>query len=138
MGSSLKAGIFPFFTKNPHYCSMIRVVLVAFASLLVLNSCDKSSTEIEGEVRVLWLQNLEKDHITGVSILDVSLVQKSDSLYTGVLKTKEKDGTYLYNIEVTLTGDKLSYEVVGDGIPTGGRNTHEPDDQPAELDSLHQ
>ncbi len=117
---------------------MIRVLLVALASLFVLNSCEKSSTEIETEVRDLWLQNLQKEHVTGVNVLDVSLVQKSDSLYTGVLKTKEPEGTFLYNLEVTLAGDKLSYEVIGDGIPTDGRNTHEPDDQPVELDSLHQ
>ena len=117
---------------------MIRVLLVALASLFVLNSCEKSSTEIEVEVRDLWLQNLQKEHVTGVNVLDVSLVQKSDSLYTGVLKTKEPEGTFLYNLEVTLAGDKLSYEVIGDGIPTDGRNTHEPDDQPVELDSLHQ
>jgi len=117
---------------------MIRVLLVALGSLFVLNSCEKSSTEIEAEVRDLWLQNLQKEHVTGVNVLDVSLVQKSDSLYTGVLKTKEPEGTFLYNLEVTLAGDKLSYEVIGDGIPTDGRNTHEPDDQPVELDSLHQ
>ena len=117
---------------------MIRVILVAFATLFVLNSCEKSSTEIEAEVRDLWLQNLQKEHVTGVNVLDVTLVQKSDSLYTGVLKTKEPEGTFLYNLEVTLAGDKLSYEVIGDGIPTDGRNTHEPDDQPVELDSLHQ
>ena len=117
---------------------MIRVLLVALATLFVLNSCEKSSTEIEAEVRELWLQNLQKEHVTGVNVLDISLVQKSDSLYTGVLKTKEPEGTFLYNLEVTLAGDKLSYEVIGDGIPTDGRNTHEPDDQPAELDSLHQ
>ena len=117
---------------------MIRVLLVAFASFFVLNSCDKSSTEIEGEVRALWLQNLQKEQVTGVSVLDVSLIQKSDSLYTGVLKTKEPEGTFIYNLEVSVAGDKLSYEVVGDGIPTDGRNTHEPDDQPVESDSLHQ
>jgi hypothetical protein len=117
---------------------MIRVLLVALATLFVLNSCEKSSTEIEAEVRELWLQNLQKEHVTGVNVLDISLVQKSDSLYTGVLKTKEPEGTFLYNLEVTLAEDKLSYEVIGDGIPTDGRNTHEPDDQPAELDSLHQ
>lgn len=117
---------------------MIRVLLVAFATLFVLNSCEKSSAEIEGEVRALWMQNLQKEQVTGVSILDISLVQKSDSLFAGVLKTKESEGTFLYNLEVTLAGDKVSYEVIGDGIPTDGRNTHEPDDQPAELDSLHQ
>lgn len=117
---------------------MIRVLLVALATLFVLNSCEKSSAEIEGEVRALWMQNLQKEQVTGVSVLDVSLVQKSDSLYTGVLKTKEPEGTFLYNLEVTRAGDKLSYEVIGDGIPTDGRNTHEPDDQPVELDSLHQ
>ena len=117
---------------------MIRVLFVLVAFVFVLNSCSKSSAEIESEVRDLWMQNLQKEHITGVSILDISLVQKSDSLFTGVLKTKESEGTFLYNLEVTLAGDKVSYEVVGDGIPTDGRNTHEPDDQPAELDSLHQ
>lgn len=117
---------------------MIRVFLLALASVFALISCEKSSTEIEAEVRDLWLQNLQKEHVTDVNVLDVSLVQKSDSLYTGVLKTKEPEGTFLYNVEVTLAGDKLSYEVIGDGIPTDGRNTHEPDDQPVELDSLHQ
>lgn len=117
---------------------MIRVLFVALASLFVLNSCEKSATEVESEVRVLWLQNLQKEQVTGVSVVDVSLIQKSDSLFTGVLKTKESEGTFLYNLEVTRAGDKLSYEVIGDGIPTDGRNTHEPDDQPAELDSLHQ
>jgi hypothetical protein len=117
---------------------MIRVFLLALAFVFVLNSCEKSSSEVENEVRELWLQNLQKEHVMGVNVLDVSLVQKSDSLYTGVLKTKEKEGTFLYNLEVTRAGDKLSYEVIGDGIPTDGRNTHEPDDQPAELDSLHQ
>ena len=117
---------------------MIRVLLVAFATLFVLNSCEKSSAEIEGEVRALWMQNLQKEHITGVSILDISLVQKSDSLFTGVLKTKEPEGTFLYNLEVTRAGDQVSYEVIGDGIPADGRNSHEPDDQPAAPDSLHQ
>ena len=117
---------------------MIRVLLVALASVFVLNSCEKTSAEIEGEVREMWLQNLHKEHVTGVNVLDVSLVQKSDSLYTGVLKTKEPEGTFLYNLEVTRAGDQLSYEVIGDGIPTDGRNTHEPDDQPVESDSLHQ
>jgi hypothetical protein len=117
---------------------MIRVLLVALASLFVLNSCKKSSTEIEAEVRNLWLQNLQKEHITGVRVLEVSLVQKSDSLYSGILKTKEPEGTFIYNLEVMNAGDKLSYEVIGDGIPADGRNTQEPDDQPAELDSLHQ
>jgi hypothetical protein len=86
----------------------------------------------------MWLQNLQKEQVTGVNVLDVSLIQKSDSLYTGVLKTKEPAGTFIYNLEVIVAGDKLSYEVIGDGIPTDGRNTHEPDDQPAELDSLQQ
>ena len=117
---------------------MIRVFLVALASVFVLNSCEKSSAEIEAEVRDLWLQNLQKEQVTDVSVLDISLVQKSDSIYTGVLKTREPEGTFLYNLEVTRAGDQLSYEVIGDGIPTDGRNTHEPDDQPAELDSLHQ
>jgi hypothetical protein len=117
---------------------MIRVLLVALASVFVLNSCEKTSAEIEGEVRELWLQNLQKEHVTGVNVLDVSLVQKSDSLYTGVLKTKEPEGTFLYNLEVTRAGDQLSYEVIGDGIPTDGRNTHEPDDQPVAPDTLHQ
>jgi protein involved in sex pheromone biosynthesis len=117
---------------------MIRVFIVALASVFILNSCEKSSKEIEGEVREMWLQNLKKEQVTGVSVLEVSLIQKSDSLYTGVLKTKEPEGTFIYNLEVSVAGDKLSYEVIGDGIPTDGRNTHEPDDQPAELDSLHQ
>jgi hypothetical protein len=117
---------------------MIRVFLLALASLFVLNSCEKSSAEIEAEVRDLWLQNIQKEHVTGVTVLDVSLMQKSDSLYTGVLKTKEPEGTFLYNLEVTRAGDQLSYEVIGDGIPTDGRNTHEPDDQLVESDSLHQ
>ena len=117
---------------------MIRVLFVLLAFVFVLNSCSKSSSEIESEVRELWLQNIQKEQVTGVSVLDISLIQKSDSLYTGVLKTKEKDGTYLYNLEVTVAGDKLTYEVIGDGIPTDGRNTHEPDDQPVEADSLHQ
>ncbi len=115
---------------------MIRVFLVALASVFILNSCEKTSAEIEGEVRELWLQNLQKEQVTGVSVLDVSLVQKSDSLYTGILKTKEPEGTFLYNLEVTRSGDQLSYEVIGDGIPTDGRNTHEPDDQPVVTDSL--
>ncbi|USQ04354.1 hypothetical protein [Aquirufa antheringensis] len=115
---------------------MIRVFIVALASVFILNSCEKTSAEIEGEVRELWLQNLQKEQITGVSVLDVSLVQKSDSLYTGILKTKEPEGTFLYNLEVTRAGDQLSYEVIGDGIPTDGRNTHEPDDQPVVTDSL--
>jgi protein involved in sex pheromone biosynthesis len=115
---------------------MIRVFLVALASVFILNSCEKTSAEIEGEVRELWLQNLQKEQVTGVSVLDVSLVQKSDSLYTGILKTKEPEGTFLYNLEVTRAGDQLSYEVIGDGIPTDGRNTHEPDDQPVVTDSL--
>jgi hypothetical protein len=117
---------------------MIRVFLLALATVFALISCEKSSAEIESEVRDLWLQNLQKEHVTGVHVLDVSLVQKSDSLYTGVLKTKEPEGTFLYNLEVTRAGDQLSYEVIGDGIPTDGRHTHEPDDQPAESDSLHQ
>ena len=117
---------------------MIRVFFVLVAFVFVLNSCEKSSSEIENEVRELWLQNSQKEQVTGVSVLDVSLIQKSDSLYTGVLKTKEKEGTFLYNLEVTVAGDRLSYEVIGDGIPTDGRNTHEPDDQPVEADSLHQ
>lgn len=117
---------------------MIKVFFVLVAFVFVLNSCEKSSSEIENEVRELWLQNSQKEQVTGVSVLDVSLIQKSDSLYTGVLKTKEKEGTFLYNLEVTVAGDKLSYEVIGDGIPTDGRNTHEPDDQPVEADSLHQ
>jgi protein involved in sex pheromone biosynthesis len=115
---------------------MIRVLIVAFAAVFALSACEKSSAEIEGEVRELWLQNLQKEHVTGVSVLDVSLVQKSDSLYTGVLKTKEPEGTFLYNLEVTRAGDQLSYEVIGDGIPTDGRNTHEPDDQPVAEDTL--
>lgn len=115
---------------------MIRVFIVALASVFILNSCEKTSAEIEGEVRELWLQNLQKEQVTGVSVLDVSLVQKSDSLYTGILKTKEPEGTFLYNLEVTRSGDQLSYEVIGDGIPTDGRNTHEPDDQPVVTDSL--
>ena len=115
---------------------MIRVFIVALASVFILNSCEKTSVEIEGEVRELWLQNLQKEQVTGVSVLDVSLVQKSDSLYTGILKTKEPEGTFLYNLEVTRAGDQLSYEVIGDGIPTDGRNTHEPDDQPVVTDSL--
>ncbi len=115
---------------------MIKVFLVALASVFILNSCEKTSAEIEGEVRELWLQNLQKEQVTGVSVLDVSLVQKSDSLYTGILKTKEPEGTFLYNLEVTRAGDQLSYEVIGDGIPTDGRNTHEPDDQPVVTDSL--
>jgi protein involved in sex pheromone biosynthesis len=115
---------------------MIRVFIVALASVFILNSCEKTSAEIEGEVRELWLQNLQKEQVTGVSVLDVSLVQKSDSLYTGILKTKEPEGTFLYNLEVTRSGDHLSYEVIGDGIPTDGRNTHEPDDQPVVTDSL--
>ena len=115
---------------------MIRVFLVALASVFILNSCEKTSAEIESEVRELWLQNLQKEQVTGVSVLDVSLVQKSDSLYTGILKTKEPEGTFLYNLEVTRAGDQLSYEVIGDGIPTDGRNTHEPDDQPVVTDSL--
>ncbi|MCE4216361.1 hypothetical protein [Aquirufa antheringensis] len=115
---------------------MIRVLLVALASVFILNSCEKTSAEIESEVRELWLQNLQKEQVTGVSVLDVSLVQKSDSLYTGILKTKEPEGTFLYNLEVTRAGDQLSYEVIGDGIPTDGRNTHEPDDQPVVTDSL--
>jgi protein involved in sex pheromone biosynthesis len=115
---------------------MIRVFIVALASVFILNSCEKTSVEIEGEVRELWLQNLQKEQVTGVSVLDVSLVQKSDSLYTGILKTKEPEGTFLYNLEVTRSGDQLSYEVIGDGIPTDGRNTHEPDDQPVVTDSL--
>ena len=117
---------------------MIRVLFVLVAFVFVLNSCSKSSAEIESEVRDLWMQNLQKEQVTGVSVLDVSLIQKSDSLYTGVLKTKEPEGTFIYNLEVSVAGDKLSYEVVGDGIPTDGRNTHEPDDQPVESDSLHQ
>jgi hypothetical protein len=117
---------------------MIRVFAVLITFLFVLNSCEKTSSEVEYEVRELWLQNLQKEQVTGVSVLDVSLIQKSDSLYTGVLKTKEPEGTFLYNLEVTLAGDKISYEVIGDGIPTDGRNTHEPDDQPVEADSLHQ
>ena len=117
---------------------MIRVLLVALASVFVLNSCEKTSAEIESEVRELWLQNLQKEHVTGVNVLDVSLVQKSDSLYTGVLKTKEPEGTFLYNLEVTRAGDQLSYEVIGHGIPTDGRNTHEPDDQLVAPDTLHQ
>lgn len=115
---------------------MIRVFLVALASVFVLNSCEKSSAEIEAEVRDLWLQNLQKEQVTDVSVLDISLVQKSDSIYTGVLKTREPEGTFLYNLEVTRAGDQLSYEVIGDGIPTDGQNTHEPDDQPVETDSL--
>jgi protein involved in sex pheromone biosynthesis len=115
---------------------MIRVFLLALASLFVLNSCSKSSAEIESEVRDLWMQNLQKEQVKGVNVLDVSLVQKSDSLYTGVLKTKEPEGTFLYNLEVTLAGNTLSYEVIGDGIPTDGRNTHEPDDQPVVEDSI--
>lgn len=117
---------------------MIRVLLIVIAFLFVLNSCEKSSSEVESEVRELWLQNIQKERVTGVSVLDVSLIQKSDSLYTGVIKTKEQEGTFLYNLEVIVAGDKLSYEVIGDGIPTDGRNTHEPDDQPVEPDSLHQ
>jgi hypothetical protein len=117
---------------------MIRVFFFLVPFVFVLISCEKSSSEVESEVRELWLQNIQKEQVTGVSVLDISLIQKSDSLYTGVLKTKEKDGTYLYNLEVTVAGDKLSYEVIGDGIPTDGRNTHEPDDQPVEADSLHQ
>ena len=117
---------------------MIRVLLMAMATLFVLNSCEKSSKEIEGEVREMWLQNLQKERVTGVSVLDVSLIQKSDSLFTGVIKTKEQEGTFLYNLEVTVAGDKLSYEVIGDGIPTDGQNAHEPDDQPAAPDSLNQ
>lgn len=128
--------LFPFFAKNAHFCTMIRVFIVALASVFILNSCEKTSAEIEGEVRELWLQNLQKEQVTGVSVLDVSLVQKSDSLYTGILKTKEPEGTFLYNLEVTRSGDHLSYEVIGDGIPTDGRNTHEPDDQPVVTDSL--
>jgi hypothetical protein len=115
---------------------MIRVFFVLVAFVFILNSCEKTSVEIEGEVRELWLQNLQKEQVTGVSVLDVSLVQKSDSLYTGILKTKEPEGTFLYNLEVTRSGDQLSYEVIGDGIPTDGRNTHEPDDQPVVTDSL--
>mgnify|MGYP006194973505 FL=1 len=115
---------------------MIRVFIVALASVFVLNSCEKSSAEIEVEVRDLWLQNLQKEQVTDVSVLDISLVQKSDSIYTGVLKTREPEGTFLYNLEVTRAGDQLSYEVIGDGIPTDGQNTHEPDDQPVETDSL--
>lgn len=84
---------------------MIRVFIVALASVFILNSCKKTSAEIEGEVRELWLQNLQKEQVTGVSVLDVSLVQKSDSLYTGILKTKEPEGTFLYNLEVTRAGD---------------------------------
>jgi len=117
---------------------MIRVFIVALATLFVLNSCKKSASEVESEVRTMWLQNLQKEQVKGVNVLDVSLVQKSDSLYTGVLKTKEPEGTFLYNVEVTVAGNTLSYEVIGDGIPTDGRNTHEPDDQPVEADSLHQ
>lgn len=128
--------LFPFFAKNAHFCTMIRVFIVALASVFILNSCEKTSAEIESEVRELWLQNLQKEQVTGVSVLDVSLVQKSDSLYTGILKTKEPEGTFLYNLEVTRAGDQLSYEVIGDGIPTDGRNTHEPDDQPVVTDSL--
>jgi hypothetical protein len=117
---------------------MIRVLFLLVAFVFTLNSCKKSSSEVASEVREMWLQNLQKEQVTGVSVLDVSLIQKSDSLYTGVLKTKEPEGTFLYNLEVTLAGDKISYEVIGDGIPTDGRNTHEPDDQPVEADSLHQ
>lgn len=117
---------------------MIRVFIVALASVFVLSSCEKSSAEIEAEVREMWLQNLQKEQVTGVDVLEVSLVQKSDSLYTGVLKTKEPEGTFIYNVEVTNAGGWLSYEVIGDGIPADGRNNHEPDDQPAESDSLHQ
>ena len=117
---------------------MIRVLFLLVAFVFVLNSCKKSSTEVASEVHEMWLQNLQKEQVTGVNVLDVSLIQKSDSLYTGVLKTKEPAGTFIYNLEVIVAGDKLSYEVIGDGIPTDGRNTHEPDDQPAELDSLHQ
>jgi hypothetical protein len=117
---------------------MIRVLLVLVASLFVLSSCEKSSSEVASEVRELWLQNIQKERVTGVSVLDVSLIQKSDSLYTGVIKTKEQVGTFLYNLEVTVAGDKLSYEVIGDGIPTDGQNAHEPDDQPAAPDSLNQ
>ena len=117
---------------------MIRVFIVALASVFILNSCEKSSKEIEGEVREMWLQNLKKEQVTGVSVLEVSLIQKSDSLFTGVLKTKEPEGTFLYNLEVTRAGDQVSYEVIGDGIPVDGRNIHEPDDQPAAPDSLHQ
>ena len=117
---------------------MIRVFIVALASVFILNSCEKSSKEIEGKVHEMWLQNLQKEQVTGVSVLEVSLIQKSDSLFTGVLKTKEPEGTFLYNLEVTRAGDQVSYEVIGDGIPADGRNTHEPDDQPAAPDSLHQ
>ena len=117
---------------------MIRVLFLLVAFVFTLNSCQKSTSEVASEVREMWLQNLQKEQVTGVSVLDVSLIQKSDSLYTGVLKTKEPEGTFIYNLEVNVAGDKLSYEVIGDGIPTDGRNTHEPDDQPAELDSLHQ
>ncbi len=85
-------------------------LLFLFSLLLMLSSCDQKARlvkslkpEIESE--------LKKGSTTNYEVEDIVLIKESGNKYSGVVKIKEPDGVYDYDIEVVSDGESYRWEM---------------------------
>lgn len=101
----------------------MKKILIPLLSFSLLLSCGVSKEELTEQVKKSIQEEVSKNEVFNIEVVDLTLIKKSDVEYTGILKTREslKDSfknespiqsmERSYNIEVTTDGDNFKWEI---------------------------
>jgi hypothetical protein len=78
---------------------------------LFLSACTLSTEDLTQQVKEDMMKNA-KFKENSVTVVDLKLVKKTDTEYTGLLKTTEPGGEKTYDVQVTYDGSTFKWEVV--------------------------
>lgn len=74
-----------------------------------LTACSPSTDELTEQVKHSME---EKFKSSGISIGNLILTKKGGAEYTGILQTKEPNGSFTYNVEVVYDGKSFTWKVI--------------------------
>ena len=92
----------------------VTLSLLFLISLLIFSCGGFTTEEIEAESKGTVIESISKSYdisSSNIKVEDYTLVQKSDNVYTGILKTEYQDMTQTFDIEVVWDHSTDEYTV---------------------------
>tara|TARA_Y100000385_G_C12566622_1_gene414517 strand:+ start:116 stop:436 length:321 start_codon:yes stop_codon:yes gene_type:complete len=92
----------------------ISLPVILLCSLLLISCGGFTTEEIEAESKGTVIESIsEKADISSsnIKVKDYTLVQKSDNVYSGILKTEYQDMTQTFDVEVVWDHNTDEYTV---------------------------
>ena len=87
----------------------IKLLISTLIISAFLMACSPSTEELTEQVKQSMTEKFQPE---GISITNLILTKKSDYEYSGILETKEPNGSFTYSVDVTSDGDSFNWKIV--------------------------